>query len=240
MKERCTSSTYSHEISRSRFDSLPRFQDKIKVSAQKIMKTFGLNSKVATSLAEVVDDQKWRSAWVGINCSKHSWYIIKRYYWKLNEKAIPSEKKKDKIYWSKNDIYHLHFKYEEILRSSTAWLYDHILDAAQKLICKKLEAENDYQSVLNVQKRRGAPQRTVKNEHIQLLYDGSEHWPLTFCNNGRMQICDSLKTSLSRVNRKCVYVLYKNCVKKFTFSFLPDQKQTGRYNRGPFAIAFIV
>ena len=56
MKERCTSSTYSHEISRSRFDSLPRFQDKIKVSAQKIMKTFGLNSKVATSLAEVVDD----------------------------------------------------------------------------------------------------------------------------------------------------------------------------------------
>ena len=120
------------------------------------------------------------------------------------------------------------------------WLNNRIMDVAQKLIYLELGANEDYKSVLNAQKRRGPPYHAVKNEHIQLLYDGSEHWPLTFCNNGRMQICDSLKTSLSRVNRKCVYALYKNCVKEFTFSFLPDQKQTGRYNRGPFAIAFIV
>ena len=45
------------------FDSLPRFHNKIKVSVRKIMKTFGPKSGVATSLAEIVDDKKWRSAW---------------------------------------------------------------------------------------------------------------------------------------------------------------------------------
>ena len=34
---------------------------------QKVMKTFGPNSGVATSLAEIVDDKKWRSSWVVIN-----------------------------------------------------------------------------------------------------------------------------------------------------------------------------
>ena len=49
------------------FGSLPRFHVKIKVSIRKIMKTFGPNSGVATSLAEILDDNKWRSAWVVIN-----------------------------------------------------------------------------------------------------------------------------------------------------------------------------
>ena len=80
------------------FDSLPCFHDKITVSIRKLMKTFGPNYGVATSLAEIVDDKKWRPKWVIINPGKHSWYIIERYYWKLNEKAIPSEKKKDKLY----------------------------------------------------------------------------------------------------------------------------------------------
>ena len=130
------------------------------------MKTFGPNSGVATSLAEIVDDKKRRSAWVVINPGKHSWYIIELYYWKLNEKAIPSEEKKDKLYWLMNDLYQRHFEDEEILRSPTAWLNDRIIGAAQKLFCKKLGADGDYQSVLNLQKRRGAPYRAVKNEHI--------------------------------------------------------------------------
>ena len=47
------------------------------------------------------------------------------------------------------------------------------MDSAQKLLCEELGEDDDYQSVLNVQKRRGAPYRAVKNEHIQLLHDGS-------------------------------------------------------------------
>ena len=128
-------------------------------------------------------------------------------------KAILSEEKKDKLYWSKNDLYDLHFEEEEIPRSPTAWLNDHIMDATKRLICKKLGAHDDYESVLNVQKRRGAPYRAVKNEHIQLLHDDYGHWQLTFCSNGRIHIFDSLKTLLSRVNRKCVHALYRNCIK---------------------------
>ena len=78
----------------------------------------------------------------------------------------------------------------------------------------------------------------MKIKHIQLLHDGYGHWLLTFCSNGRIQICDNLKTSLSQVNRKCVHALYKNCVKNFIVSFLPAQKQTDGYNCGPFALAF--
>ena len=91
---------------------------------------------------------------------------------------------------------------EEIVRSPTAWLNYRIMDTAQKSVYKKLGADNDYQSVVNVQKYQGAPYRAVKNEHIQLMYDDSGHWQLAFCSNERIQNCDSLKTSLSRVNRK--------------------------------------
>ena len=99
------------------FDSLPRFHDKIKVSIRKIMKTFGSYSEVATSLAEIVNDKKWRSAWLANNPGKHSWHIIEHYYWKLKEKAIPLEEKTEKLYWLKNDLYHFHFEDEEILIS---------------------------------------------------------------------------------------------------------------------------
>ena len=67
---------------------------------------------------------------------------------------LPQDKRKHRLYWLKNDLYHIHFEAEEILRSPKAWLNYHIMDAAQKLICKKLGADDDYQLVLNVQKRR--------------------------------------------------------------------------------------
>ena len=67
-----------------------------------------------------------------------------------------------------------------------------------------------------------------------------------FCSNGKIQICDSFKTSLSRANRKCDHALCKNhaiimiihYVKEFSVSFLPVQKQTDGYICGPFTIAF--
>ena len=42
------------------------------------------------------------------------------------------------------------------------------MDVVQKLICRKLGGDDDYQSVLNVQKRQGAPCRAVKNKHNKL------------------------------------------------------------------------
>ena len=95
------------------FDSSPRFHDKIKVSVRKGMKIFCPNSRFETSLAEIVDDKKWRFTWVVIYPGKNSWYIIESYYWKLNAKAIPSVEKKYELYWLKSDLYHFHFKDEE-------------------------------------------------------------------------------------------------------------------------------
>ena len=160
------------------FDSLPRFHDKIKVSIQKIMKIFGPYGGIARSLAEIVD-KKSRSGWLVINPEKYSWYIVENYYLKSNEKIIPSTEKKDKIHWLKN-LYHLQFKDEEILRSPTAWLNKRIMDATQKILRKKLGTDDNYLSVLNIQKRRGAPYRVMKNEHIQQMHDGSGHWLLNF------------------------------------------------------------
>ena len=90
------------------------------------------------------------------------------------KKPFRLTRKKDKLYWLKNDLYRLQFE-DEILRSPTAWLHNGIMDAAQKVICKELRADGDYQLVLNVLKRRGAPYRAAKNEHIQLLHNVSGH-----------------------------------------------------------------
>ena len=105
------------------------------------------------------------------------------------------------------------------------------------LICKELGADEDYQSELNTQKRQGIPYHAVENDLIQ-LYDGSGHRLLTFRSNERIQIYDSLKTSLSRINRKCVHALYKSCVKEFIVTILPVQKQTDGYNCCSVKIAF--
>ena len=68
-----------------------------------------------------------------------------------------------------------------------------IVDAAQKLICRSLGAENNYQSVLNTQKQ--GLFRSVSDEHIQLWHDGANHWILSFYLNGRCSCF--LVTSLS-------------------------------------------
>ena len=88
----------------------------------------------------------------------------------------------NKIFWLQNDMYNLMFDDKEILLSPSAWLNDNIMDTAQKLICKQLGDDAGYQSVLYVQKYF----RPVNIEHIQLLHDGSQHWFLTYCSNGRV------------------------------------------------------
>ena len=78
-------------------------------------------------------------------------------------------------------------------------------------------------------------------KHIQLFHDGGSHWFLRFCSSGRVQICDSLKSSLNRCSKKSIYSLYKHVVgeyDKVNPTFLPVQKQPDGFNCGGFAIAF--
>ena len=114
------------------------------------------------------------------------------------------------------------------------------MDAAQKLICKEIGTMDSYQSVLNSERKTENPYQPVLQEHVQLLHDGSNHWFLSFCSNGRVQICDSLRSSLTPSLRKSIRSLYKNYVPSGgeRMTFLPVQKQPDSCNCGAFAIAY--
>ena len=115
------------------------------------------------------------------------------------------------------------------------------MDAAQKLICKEIGTDESYQSVLNSEKKTIDPFHPVSQEHVQLLHDGANHWFLSFCSNGRVQVCDSLRSSLTRSSRKSIRSLYKHYVAdggEQIVTFLPVQKQPDGHNCGPFAIDY--
>ena len=118
------------------------------------------------------------------------------------------------------------------------------MDASQILICKALGTQ-DYQSVLNCQKRVKTITSYNYNYtlHIQLLHNGINHWFLSFCSNSRVQVCDSLNSTLTRTSRKSIQSLYKNVDQKndsgnVRVTFLPVQKQPDGHNCGLFAVAF--
>ena len=57
----------------------------------------------------------------------------------------------------------------------------------------------------------------------------------------RVQVCDSLRSSLTRSSRKSIRSLYKHYVAdggEQIVTFLPVQKQPDGHNCGPFAIAY--
>ena len=106
-------------------------------------------------------------------------------------------------------MYILRQKDKEVLLSKDEWLNDQLTDAAQKLIRDKIGTPFTFQKVLNSQKKDVEPYRAVYEEHIQLLHDGRNHWILSF-SNGRVQVCDSLNTALTRSSRKAIRSLYKH------------------------------
>ena len=115
------------------------------------------------------------------------------------------------------------------------------MDAAQKLICKEIGADESYQSVLNSEKKTIDPFHPVSQEHVQLLHDGANHWFLSFRSNGRVQVCDSLRSSLTRSSRKSIQSLYKHYVVdggEQIVTFLPVQKEPHGHICGPFAITY--
>ena len=135
---------------------------------------------------------------------KCSWYTIQRICWRntLKEKKdsfvnnnLETDSNQRDGFWLRNDNFYLKVEDKNILLSSNAWLNDKIRDASQILICKALGTQ-DYQSALNCQKRV-KPYRAVTGEYIQLLHSGINHWFLSFCSNSRVQICDSLNSTLT-------------------------------------------
>ena len=145
--------------------------------------------------------------------------------------------------WLRNEIYILKKEDQHLLLSKDAWLNDQIMDAAQKLICSEIGTDESYQSVLNSEKKTIDPFHPVSQEHVQLFHGGANHWFLSFCSNGRVQICDSLRSSLTSSSRKSIRSIYKHYVaddEEQILTFLPVQKQPDGHNCGPFVIAYAV
>ena len=73
------------------------------------------------------------------------------------------------------------------------------------------------------------------------MHDGANHWLMTCCSNGRVQVCDSLRSSLSRVTKRCIKQLYQATIvesDQLLISLLPVQKQMNGWNCGLFSVAF--
>ena len=139
--------------------------------------------------------------------------------------------------WLRNEMYILKKEDQHLLLSKDVWLNDCIMDAAQKLICKEIGTDESYQSVLNSEKKTIDPFHPVSQEHFELLHDGANHWFLSFCSNGRVQVCGNLRSSLTRSSRKSLYKHFVVDGGEQIVTFLPVQKQPGGHNCGPFAIA---
>ena len=183
------------QFSEKEYQKLSQYNGKIKVSARKIANLFGEHSGVSIRILEVVNNRKWKSSWLLLESEKHSMYRIRKVYWKsiknpiaIKDEASNKAPNTEEHFWVRNDLYFLTNEDANILKSQTAGLNNRIMDAAQKLICKTLGEEDNYQSVLNTQKNAAIPFNPVYNDHIQLLHDGGSHWFLSFCSSSRVQI----------------------------------------------------
>ena len=231
------------------FQNLPRRANEIKVCVKKLSKFFGSCSGAIECVSKVIGKKLWRSAWLLIAKRKHNWFIIERAFWKktqniqsvnlLQQSDIIDEVTEEP--WLRNEMYILKKEDQHLLLSKDAWLNDRIMDAAQKSICKEIGTDESYQSVPNSEKKTIYPFHPVSQEHVQLLHDGANHWFLSFCSNGRVQVCDSLRSSLNRSSGKSIRSLYKHYVPnggEQIVTFLPVQKQPVGHNCGPFGIAY--
>ena len=152
--------------------------------------------------------------------AKNDWFIIERAFWKQTQNIesvnlLQQSDITDKVTeepWLRNEMYILKKEDQHLLLSKDAWLNDCIMDAAQKLICTEIGTDESYQSVLNSEKKTIDPFHPASQEHVQLLHDGANHWFLSFCSNGRVQVCDSLRSSLTRSSRRSIRSLYKHYV----------------------------
>ena len=216
------------------FQNLPRRANKIKVSVKQLSEFFGSCSGVIECVSKAIGKKLWCSAWLLIAKRKHNWFIIERAFWKQrqNIQSVNLLQQSDIIEevteepWLPNEMYILKKEDQHLLLSKDAWLNDRIMDAAQKLICKKIGTDESYQSVHNSEKKTIDSFHPVSQEHGQLLHDGANHWFLSFCSNGCVQICDSLRSSLTRSSRKSIRSLYKHYVAdggEQIVTFLPVQ-----------------
>ena len=121
---------------------LPRRGNKIKVSVDKLSNHFGPNSGAIDDVRKAIGKKNWRSAWLLIEKRKYNWFVIGRVFWKKRKlntiQDLDIITDTTQYEWLHNRVYILMEQDKAILLSKDEWLNDHIMDAAQKLICEEI------------------------------------------------------------------------------------------------------
>ena len=153
-KSHCLLPRVHLQFSEKDYKKLSKYNGKNKVCARKIVNLFGEHCGASLLISEVVNKRKWKSSWLLLEPEKHPMYRIRKFYWIVTDNEAPSEApSKGEELWIHNELYYIKKEDANILHSENAWLNDRIIDAVQKLICKTLGDEGNYQSVLNTQEK---------------------------------------------------------------------------------------
>ena len=114
--------------------------------------------------------------------------------------------------WLENELYELTEVDRKILESKDGLLNNNLMDAGKQLVCKAHASLEAYQLVLNCQKKQSI-HSPVSGDHIQLLHDSSCHWLLAFTPSGRVQVCHTLRISLTLILKKYLKSIFQPFVK---------------------------
>ena len=98
-------------FSENELKSFPRRSNRIKVSVRKLTSIFGPSSGVVMSLQTIIlNNRKWKSAWLLLREKEHSWVLVERCFWKISSKKNgvkewEFDQNVNKIFWLQNDMY---------------------------------------------------------------------------------------------------------------------------------------
>ena len=99
-------------FSENELKSFPRRSNLIKVSVRKLTCIFGPSSGIVMSLQTILNNRKWKSAWLLLREKEHSWFLVERCFWKISSKKNGVKEGEfdqniNKIFCLQNDMYNL-------------------------------------------------------------------------------------------------------------------------------------
>ena len=102
----------------------------LKVSVKRLIMVYGQGSGLMMRIAEIIQEKKWKSAWLVLTPQPNSMYTVRRFFWRNTASRVVQSKEKGD-HWLKFEQYHLKNEDKDILLSPNAWLNDRIMDTAQ-------------------------------------------------------------------------------------------------------------
>ena len=140
--------------------------------------------------------------------------------------------------WIEMPLYTLSNDDEAILLSTSGWLNDNLINAAQAVLKHQFQLPVGLQ---DVSLGRTLAFDIQRSEFIQILHNGSCHW-LLVTNIGAEKDCifvyDSLYPTVNSTTKRQIAALFATPAPRISLQFVDCQVQKGTNDCGLFAIAF--